>query len=293
MAAKKSPFLTFRYFAEYAVIRFVVAIFSVLPAFALDLLARFMGWLMSILQIRKKVITKNLRIVFGDDYDRALIKKIYRHTGFMFADLIRFMSHVPVLHIKNPEVVKKIQAEKKAVIAVSMHQGNWEILGYFGETCNMPVSAVAKPIHNPYLNQYVEHMREKQGVNLIYTRKRMLIRMIKALKQRNAIGFLLDQNAKKRGIMLPFFSKEASTFTGPAVLSLKYKLKIIFAWSMRNSDGTYSLFMDDVIDPEIYLANSPSMDDAQRAMLLDMNQRMEKVIRKHPDQWFWFHKRWD
>jgi len=75
---------------------------------------------------------------------------------------------------------------------------------------------------------------------------------------------------------------------GPANFVLKYGTPMILMFFWREKVGRYSLVFER-INPD------PAITDEQE-QLLDLTQqwvkRLEYFIRQHPDQYFWFHRRW-
>jgi KDO2-lipid IV(A) lauroyltransferase len=53
-------------------------------------------------------------------------------------------------------------------------------------------------------------------------------------------------------------------------------------------DTFYAVEIEDVIDPRDY-ANRP---DAVRAITDRYSAALERIIRRHPEQYFWLHRRW-
>ncbi len=50
----------------------------------------------------------------------------------------------------------------------------------------------------------------------------------------------------------------------------------------------YRLYMEDVILPEDYAARP----DAARAITQRYTNALENIVRRHPEQYFWLHRRW-
>ena len=56
-----------------------------------------------------------------------------------------------------------------------------------------------------------------------------------------------------------------------------------------NSDYSYSIYSKELV--------LESESDIKNQKIIDINQvyndELEKIIIKHPEQYFWFHKKWD
>ncbi|MBS1111857.1 MAG: lipid biosynthesis acyltransferase, partial [Nitrospirae bacterium] len=109
----------------------------------------------------------------------------------------------------------------------------------------------------------------------------------KTLLKGNSIGLLPDQSTMK-GIEVNFFGRKASTTPVPAILAINYYRPVVVVACCRKPDGQYEGFVSDPIRPE--------KDKSEKAEIFriteEMNQKMETVIRKYPEQYLWMHNRW-
>ena len=56
---------------------------------------------------------------------------------------------------------------RKPVILVTGHLGNWEVLGYLLAVIGYEVDAIARPIDNPLINDWLLGIRENKGMRII------------------------------------------------------------------------------------------------------------------------------
>ncbi|MCA9040366.1 MAG: lysophospholipid acyltransferase family protein, partial [Planctomycetaceae bacterium] len=181
----------------------------------------------------------------------------------------------------------------RPLILLSGHFGNWEIanttFGLFG----YPAGVVARDLDNPYIHRWFEKFREFTGHQLI-SKKGGGTDMTDLMEQGGTVALLGDQDAGKRGLFVPFFGKEASTFKSIALLSIQMDAPILVGYTSRLPDN----FMDrrwtgfemgcaDIIDPRRY-----TDADAIRRITEDYTLALERAIRRAPEQYFWVHRRW-
>ena len=103
------------------------------------------------------------------------------------------------------------------------------------------------------------------------------------------IGTLADQDAGQRGLFVDFFGRPASTHKAVALLALEYGVPLVVLGTPRVGEPMrYRVCVEDVILPEEY-ANRP---DAVKAITQRFTSALERVIRRHPEQYFWLHRRW-
>ncbi len=85
-----------------------------------------------------------------------------------------------------------------------------------------PANIVVRPLDNRYLNNFIVKVRTMYG-HTILARRNGMRDMITALKCKEAVGILMDQNAKRsQGIFVDFFDKPANTVPVIAILALRY-----------------------------------------------------------------------
>ena len=109
------------------------------------------------------------------------------------------------------------------------------------------------------------------------------------LGQGIGLGMVGDQDAGPRGMFVNFFGRPASTFKSIALLCLEYNAPIMIFGAVRvGHPMQYVIHLEDLILPEDY-ADRP---DAPRAITERYTQALERLIRRHPEQYFWLHRRW-
>ena len=90
------------------------------------------------------------------------------------------------------------------LILVSAHFGSWEMNGASIALAGFPVTVVGKRQSNPLVDAYITGYRHDFGMKMI-VRGAPLKHLIRALRDREAIGLISDQNAGMRGVFVDFF----------------------------------------------------------------------------------------
>jgi KDO2-lipid IV(A) lauroyltransferase len=288
-------------FAVYLLVRVIVGVVQALSWPGALALARGLAWLAYRIDRRHRLVAAdNVRHAFPDldapAVDR-LVRASYLHLTTMLVEMIRSPR---VLHPGN--VYDYIQHADPAELELSRswidkgrprlvltgHFGNWEILSYAAGLGGFYGGIVARRLDNPYLHRFLTHFRRKTGQELLdknadYTRIQAL------LKQGSGLGMVADQDAGQRGLFVDFFGRPASTFKSIALLSLEYQAPIfVFGAARIGSPLRYRVYLEDLIYPEDY-ADHP---DAPRAITVRFTQALEQLVRRHPEQYFWLHRRW-
>jgi KDO2-lipid IV(A) lauroyltransferase len=242
---------------------------------------------------------KNLRLAFGAALTQAdrsrLIRRVARNLGLFVAETLAMKRRDGAffdLRIdpgELPEVGARLLAEGKGVIGLTGHVGNWELLGH--QCARMfPgrfVAVVANRIGNRWINALVERERSASRLTTIYQHEspRKILRL---LAENKSVGIVPDQDVDALGgLFVPFFGAPAYTPSGPAWLCVRSGAPILPIFLLREGDRL-RFHLEEPIRPVPGADRDAEVERVTRAW----SAAVEKVIREHPDQWVWFHRRW-
>ena len=168
------------------------------------------------------------------------------------------------------------------------HYGNWEILGYVLATLGFESTAVARPLDNPYINEWVFGVRERQGQKVV-GKKGATHEITGLLGSGGAVGFVADQNAGHKGIFVDFFGRKASTYKSIGLLAMQYEVPVLIGYS-RRIDGRFrfKLATQDIIWP----ADWKDQPDPLVYITQRYTKAIEDFVREDPSQYLWLHRRW-
>jgi len=295
---KKKKRRALAHYAEYAFLRLVVFTCGGLSARWRMRLARMLGWTAAhFVPFRRRRALENLRIAFPDweESDRSkLLPMIYAHQiafGLEMAALSRLApeevgSNV-VVPIRNGEVLEELRRSGKGFMIVCGHMGNWEWLAAYLVAAGYSLGGVAKPLHNPLTQRFVGSLRSRFGIRVFSTRG-IQREMIRHLKAGGMLGLASDQDARRKGIFVPFFGREASTPIGAAWLAQRLGLPLLPIWVYRTPEGRFILECDEPIEADPSLPADAEIERLTRYHV----EGLERAIRKDPAQYLWFHRRW-
>ena len=289
----------FRHFIEYAGLLIAFGIWRTIPfSWALKLADSLAPALAFLFPVRKSVVLRNLNTAFPDlnaKKRKKLLSEIYRNFFLLIIEFIHFRNKdsqdatSQIAEIEGAEYFEQVGAGGKPFLAITAHIGNWELMGAWFAARGVPLSVLAKPIHNPHVDKMINKMRKQRGMEVISTRGEPIREVLAALKRGRCVAFLADQDARKAGIFVDFFGKPASTFTGPALFAIRSGLPILPAFDIRTGLATHKV----VFLPPIY---PPSKEEDRESAIQKLTQIhtriLEDIIRQYPEQYFWFHRRW-
>ena len=268
---------------------------SFLPAGAGEVFGVF---LYHIWKSRRRIAIDNLTkssASIGLSPDRSpekTIEESFRNLGRFFMEIVkiyygrgsRIVSETTLNGMDNFE---KAKAKGKGVIFITGHCGNWELLAIASSSKMMPVSVVARPLNNPYLNSILERARARFGNRVIYKRG-ALRHVISALKGGGCIGILMDQAVlPEEGYVINFLGRGAWTTKAPALIARKTGAPVLPAFIKRTVNGH-----EITIYPEVELSSDDNREDALKDDTQEFSGFIEDYIRENPSQWLWLHRRW-
>jgi KDO2-lipid IV(A) lauroyltransferase len=176
---------------------------------------------------------------------------------------------------------------QRPLLAVSGHFGNWEMLSYMLGLSGFRGAVIARRLDNPYLDRFLKRFRIATGQTVL-DKNEDYDRIRQTLAAGSHLGVLGDQDAGPRGVFVDFFGGPASTNKSIALLALEYSAPILVCGAARAKEPLhYQVYLADVILPEDYAAHA----DAVRRITQRYTKALEKLIRLHPDQYFWLHRR--
>ena len=296
-----------RWLAEYLAFRLIVCVIDALPTRASVRVAEGLAWFVHRVLPRKltryPVARENLRIAFGERYSEAEIDDI---VGRMWAHLFRVVVEMvqlrrklrlyncaDVIDFRNRDETVRAMCAGRPVIVLGGHFGNWEIANATFGVFGFPTGVVARDLDNPHLHRWFERFRESTGNHLI-SKRGGSDEMVAFMERRGNLGLLCDQDAGPKGLFVPFFGRDASTFKSIALLALEYRAVLCVGYARRLPDDfancrwvRYELGCEEIIDPL-----ECTSDDPVREITGKYTAALERSIRLAPEQYFWVHRRW-
>jgi KDO2-lipid IV(A) lauroyltransferase len=170
----------------------------------------------------------------------------------------------------------------RGVLLVSGHWGSWEMLAAWLGHLGYSTTAVANRQSNLGADRFFRELREVGGLEHIYN-KRGTETLKNVLKANRILLLASDQDARQHGVFVSFFGRPASTPRGAAVFHRRLKAPLIFGTCHVDESNTYTIRFTPVP-----IQSGDSITDIVQAY----TTQLEEAIRTHPEQYFWFHRRW-
>ncbi len=246
---------------------------------------------------RRRTALENLRAAFKGEKSeqelRAIARGSFQHMTLTYAELLRLSRHREdkSLHtfLVGTPLLDEVLSRGKGAILLTGHIGNWEVgASSVALLCGHAAHIVARRPSQGAVADFLTELRAQLGVQEI-PRNRGMIRILRALKEGHCVAIALDQHASKNNVQVPFFGRPAKTFTTPALLSIREGIPVLPAYTIRLSDGRIKVMFLPEISPDL-------SGDSEEENVLRTTTRysllLEDLIRQHPEQWLWMHRRW-
>jgi len=257
--------------------------------------AKVLGWLGPRSNKHRHVLA-NLRMVCpecSDDEVHRLALGVWRNLGGMLAEFPHFAEITdmqrpdPAIEMVNRNPDPEFLTGKRPYIFVAAHLANLDLSAFCIQHLGHPIDVVYNPLTNPRLEAMVQRARGPLHCGFI-EKKNALRNMLKRLKQGHSIGLHVDVRVED-GELFPFFGADATTTTAPAWLAVKTGYDIVPVRTERTGPGKFRFTVFPALTrPPVDMPDA----EAIRALTLEMNRVIERLIVEVPDQWLCTKRRW-
>jgi Kdo2-lipid IVA lauroyltransferase/acyltransferase len=282
---------------EYYAFVLLAGLFRIIGVAGSGKLAGLLGRLFFyIVPIRKKTVFENLRIAFPQKSEKEIIilaKKVYQNFSLTFAELLlmHFVSEEELLEIldfsESDELLKKYFSKDYPFFLLSGHFGNWELSAILPKIYGRKIYAMAKPMRNPFVSDWVNKSRERFGIKVVLLGP-SIREIYKLLKENGIVLTIADQRGPSDGVRVNWFNTPTAVFNGTAVLALKTSASILMIFFARQNNMNYKVVVKELVYSDI------TGNDEEKIQIICQRyfSFLEEMIKEYPDQWFWMHKIW-
>ena len=279
------------YFIEFLVVEFLFIIFKVIGYKSASNLGFFIGKNFGNFFRKKKSIIENLhksKIVINTS-ENQFVNNVLGNYGRILAEypfLKKFKNNSleQYIEIEGKEYLEEIKKDNRRVVFVSGHFNNFELMAMQLENSGLNIAAIYRPLNNFFLNRIMEKIRlndicKKQ----IKKGKSGTRELLQLFKDGYSIALMIDQRVSE-GIKSQLFKRSALTTTIPAQLVKKYGVDVVPIYIERKKKVYFKMY----VNKPINFKKNVSLEEVTETL----NQELEKMILKKPDQWIWSHDRW-
>lgn len=245
---------------------------------------------------RRHAAKENIARVIGTTPEKpvvaALARQSFRHYGKYLVDFarmeaLRYAELERRLPLVNWEAVSAAHSRGKGTILVGLHQGNWDLGLAVLAHRQYPMNVVVDELPHDRMNRMVVQSREQLGVNIIPMTQGVRP-LIRALRENQMVGMLIDQPHATTGVRVHFLDHWVTVPAGAAALARKTGACLLPGGIIRHPGDTFEAILHDPIIPR----NSDNRDADIRHLTQEIMTALEQIVREHPEQWYVFRPLW-
>lgn len=292
--AKK--FKKIRHDIAFFLISFVVFFTKICPRFLGLRIFGFVGFIFGFIMKKERNITReNLKKAFPD-YSAKKIEKItngvFINSGLSFFDGIKLPEYSKEKFFKivrwadENEAKRILDNHEKGIVSLTAHVSCFEVELQAVALAGYPVFAVGTTSFDERIDKIFTNLRKRNGAKY-FTRDGSVRTMLELFKKGYVLGTLIDQDATHDGVFVDFFGEEAFTPSVPVKMALKLKIPMLWGFIVREKGDKYVFHIE---DGKFTQTGDLTRDCVETTQLY--TNRLCEVIKEHPEQWVWMHRRW-
>jgi KDO2-lipid IV(A) lauroyltransferase len=221
-------------------------------------------------------------------------RKTFRHFGRMAlwtvatlgSDPRKLRRGIPVEGAENLRALARSGHRHEGTVGVTGHFGNWELLSRLGATF-LPLTVVGRRLRSPLADALVQGARTASGARLIYQDDELRA-FVNELRAGRLLATLPDQDIPRlQGVFVPWFGVPAHTPSGPAALALLTGCPVCPVFLYEKA-GRWVIHAG----PRRFFPRTADRAADQCAIMGWLMAYEEALVRRAPEQWVWWHRRW-
>jgi KDO2-lipid IV(A) lauroyltransferase len=287
-----------RHRLEYAIGRCVLFLVAVTPLPLVLGLARVIAWLCFALMSRRRRVAIDNLLAAGLCADERAARRLAWASFHSFIVTVlegliarrrvteRNWRRYLTLQLP-PEAERWVRDPGQGVIVASAHLGNWEAAAR-AVSFVKPVCAIYRPLDNPWLEREVHARRSGDQLRLIAKSDGDPLRLMKSLAAGEILAIMADQHAGTAGVQVQYFGRPAWTTRSVALLHLLTRAPLLVAVAVRTGPLRYTI---ETAGP-IHFPRTGDRERDVHDLTQQLTLEIEKLVRRHPEQYLWMHRRW-
>lgn len=295
--------LALRHFQQWLVAQAAFGFLNLLKILPADPAINFADWLVRKIgprTSRHRLMLVNLANAYPEKSEaerEAIALASWGHMGRLAAEYV-FLDQLFDFDPESTEpgrievdgipIFLDLRDNPRPFIVFTAHTGNFELLPVAGNAFGLTVTVMFRPPNNPYIAEKVFSFRAARMGKLVPSHAGSSFALARQLEAGRGIGVLVDQKFQK-GLSTDFFGHPVQTNPLLAKLVRQFDCEVYPARCIRLPDNRYRL----EIEPKIDIPrNDKGAVDVQATGQL-LNDKVESWVREHPEQWLWYHDRWN
>ena len=293
-----TPTLTLRQRMEYAAVWSLIRLLGWPPRVVARRLGAGVGAIAyRVLPRLRRIGLRNLQLAFPEkslQTRQQILRSLYRTLGWQLAEFCR-MSRLTLeeassyIRYEGLEHYLDAQRRGRGVLVLTGHLGAWELSSFFHSLAGYPMRMVIRRLDNPAVDALVNHIRCLHG-NQVLHKDDFARGLLSAMHAGETVGILMDTNmTPPQGVFVDFFGHAACTASGLARVAQRTGSAVVPGYLLWHAEEKkYVLHFQ----PALTLVHTGDAEADARTNTQICTRALEEVIRQHPEQWLWVHRRW-
>jgi len=286
------PYFTLRYLPTWLALG-ALRLLGILPLPLLAIVGYLIGTLFYLLQAsRRRIALKNLKACFPDMPESKLKKINWLHYCMLGHSVVTACMNWWIsparfnrlVNISGREDYDAAIAEGRNIILLAPHFMSLEVSGLALQR-ERPMIGMYQYMKNSLMDTMALRGRQRFCPGgLMFERKQPLRTLLRELRKGYPMSYSPDQDAGRKGVFVPFFHPLASTTPALAKFILSCNAVVI---PCRNTILPWGKGYQ--VDLGARIEGLASGDEEKDTAA--MNQAIEEMVKKAPEQYLWVHKR--
>ena len=283
----------------YVVVRLLICFVQAMPLDTCARLACPLAWLLGdVLKIRQKTVRENLALALpalNFDEREAVARGMWEHLLLLICEIAHLPRKVHEtnwrehIHLGDTRAQVAALLSPRPCVILSAHFGNFEAGGYLTGMFGFRTHTIARPLDNEFLDRWLNKFRESNG-QTIMPRRGAASHAALLLQQGGNLVLLGDQFGGHNGCWIEFFGRPASYHKAIAVFCVSSGAPMIVSYARRRGQNPLQIQLEVEGDYDPLETNNEL--GGVREVTQWYNDLLERMIRRHPDQYWWLHRRW-
>ena len=247
----------------------------------------------NIVGYRKKVILNNLKNSFPEkpiSEINHIASRFYKNVTDIVFESVKMNSITKNEILDRFELdsylFDKYYEQKKNLVVVLGHFGNWEMANIFASVrLSHQVVVVYHKLANDAFEDWIYKLRTRFGSEMVPMHEAY---HVATLPHEKPFMFLLvnDQSPNPfKAYWTRFLNQDTGVFRGVERISRTLNAPVLYGAIFRNSErGHYKIQVEEI--------TAFPQEEPLNAILEKQVELLERDIRLQPDNWLWSHKRW-
>lgn len=270
-------------------------LFRLMPVDAASWLGGWLFRLVGPLTKTHRIAAANLKLAFpekGAAWHRRILDEQWDSNGRTvaeFPNMDRLLPSTGRVEVVNGERLAEIASSGKAVVFVSGHFSNWEVMPAAIVNAGVNCEITYRAANNPYVDKRIRESRFRYGVRLFAPKGGDGAReLLEGMGKGVSVALMNDQKFNNGGVAAPFFGRPVMAAPGPTRLALRFGT-VLQPMTVERTKG--ARFRAVVHEPIVLEKTGDRTADIAEGVRR-VTAMVEEQVRRRPAEWFWVHKRW-